>query len=107
MLCTVTTKSKILWKKYVDCRRIFIKVKYAVGGNMVSILVIEDDENINGLLCSILKGNGYEVHELYYHFHTGHCCFLFIIETISFETTISAESDNEVFQIEIELDVKG
>lgn len=28
---------------------------------MVSILVIEDDENINGLLCNILKGNGYEV----------------------------------------------
>jgi len=25
------------------------------------ILIIEDDENINGLLCSILKRNGYEV----------------------------------------------
>lgn len=28
---------------------------------MISILVIEDDTNINGLLCNILKRNGYEV----------------------------------------------
>ena len=28
---------------------------------MAGILVIEDDENINGLLCNILKQNGYEV----------------------------------------------
>ena len=28
---------------------------------MFSILVIEDDENINGLLCNILKRNGYKV----------------------------------------------
>lgn len=28
---------------------------------MALILVIEDDENINGLLCNILKRNGYEV----------------------------------------------
>lgn len=30
-------------------------------GTAAMILVIEDDENINGLLCSILKQNGYEV----------------------------------------------
>ena len=28
---------------------------------MAGILVIEDDENINELLCNILKQNGYEV----------------------------------------------
>ena len=32
---------------------------------MALILVIEDDENINGLLCNILKRNGYEVESVF------------------------------------------
>ena len=32
---------------------------------MNKILVVEDDWDINGLLCNILEQNGYEVKEAY------------------------------------------